>query len=80
VLAWAKANKGFSVGITKLGDEAVIAPAVRKGNKPLLDYINKELVKLGQEQFFHEDYRKTLEPVYGSEANPDEIVVEGGKD
>ena len=80
VLAWAKANKGFSVGITKLGDEAVIAPAVRKGNKPLLDYINKELVKLGQEQFFHEDYRKTLEPVYGSAANPDEIVVEGGKD
>ncbi|PXY80726.1 amino acid ABC transporter substrate-binding protein [Bifidobacterium indicum] len=78
VLAWAKANKGFTVGITRLGDEATIAPAVQKGNKALLDYINEEIVKLGKENFFHKDYEKTLAPVYGEAANPDDIVIEGG--
>lgn len=80
VLAWAKANKGFTVGITKLGDEATIAPAVQKGNKALLDYINGEIVKLGKDKFFHKDYEKTLAPVYGDAANPDDIVIEGGAD
>lgn len=79
VLAWAKANKGFTVGITKLGDEATIAPAVRRGNKPLLDYINQEVDKLGKEGFFHKDYEETLRPVYGDAANPDDIVIEGGQ-
>lgn len=79
VLAWAKSNKGFTVGITKLGDEDTIAPAVQKGNKELLDFINDEIVKLGKDNFFHEDYEKTLKPVYGDEVNPDDIVVEGGE-
>ncbi|MBT1171106.1 cysteine ABC transporter substrate-binding protein [Bifidobacterium sp. SO4] len=79
VLAWAKANKGFKVGITHLGDDDTIAPAVQKGNKELLDFVNEEIVKLGDENFFHKDYEQTLEPVYGDEVNPDEIVVEGGE-
>ena len=100
VLAWAKTNKGFKVGITKLGDEKhesmrlnlaqsfngvgsivgpLIAPAVQKGNKELLNWINDEIVKLGKENFFHKDYEETLKPVYGSDVNPDDIVVEGGQ-
>lgn len=79
VLAWAKANKGFKVGITHLGDDDTIAPAVQKGNKELLDFVNDEIVKLGKDDFFHKDYQETLAPVYGDEVNPDEIVVEGGE-
>ncbi len=79
VLAWALVNKGFKVGITKLGDLDTIAAAVQKGNKGLLKYINDEIVKLGKEKFFHKAYKETLEPVYGSAANPDDLVVEGGK-
>lgn len=79
VLAWAKSNKGFKVGITRLGDDDTIAPAVQKGNKELLDFVNDEIVKLGKDDFFHKDYQETLEPVYGNEVNPDEIVVEGGE-
>jgi len=52
---------------------------VQKGNKGLLKYINDEIVKLGKEKFFHKAYKETLEPVYGSAANPDDLVVEGGK-
>lgn len=79
VLAWAKSNKGFKVGITSLGDTDAIAPAVKKGNKTLLDWINKEIDTLAGEQFFHKDYEETLLPVYGDSINADEIVVEGGK-
>ena len=78
VLAWAKSNKGFKVGITKLGDDDTIAPAVQKGDTELLNFVNDEIVKLGKDNFFHKDYQETLEPVYGNEVNPDDIVVEGG--
>lgn len=78
VLAWALENKGFSVGIDSLGNFDTIAPAVQKGNQDLLNWLNKEIKSLGKEQFFHQDYEKTLLPVYGDAAKPENIVVEGG--
>ena len=69
----------FKVGIPSLGDLDTIAPAVQKGNKGLLDWINQEIVNLGKENFFHQDYAATLAPVYGKTSNPDDLVVEGGK-
>ena len=78
MLAWALANPGFTVGIQSLGDVDTIAPAVTKGNATLLDWINREIKTLGTENFFHADYDKTLAPVYGTAASPDELVVEGG--
>lgn len=79
VLAWAMKNPDFKVGITSLGDLDTIAPAVQKGNKELLAYINDEIKKLGEENFFHKNYEVTLAPVYGSAVNPDDLVVEGGE-
>lgn len=79
VLAWALQNEGFSVGIESLGDLDTIAPAVSKGNTSLMDWINQEIEALADEQFFHEDYKATLEPVYGAEVDIDSLVVEGGK-
>ena len=79
VLAWAKSNPGFTVGIDSLGDVDTIAVAVQKGNTDLLNWINNEIKELGKENFFHEDYKATLEPIYGDSADPDSIVVEGGE-
>ena len=78
VLAWALQNDGFSVGIQSLGDLDTIAPAVSKGNDTLKDWINEEIVALADEEFFHADYKETLEPVYGTEVDIDSLVVEGG--
>ncbi|MFU0826183.1 MAG: ABC transporter substrate-binding protein [Lachnoclostridium sp.] len=78
VLAWALENKGFTVGIESLGNLDAIAPAVQKGNTELLNWLNDEIVKLGEENFFHKDYEETLAPVYGDAADPDNLVVEGG--
>ena len=78
VLAWAQVNPGFTVGIDSLGDLDTIAPAVAPGNETLLDWINEEIVALGEENFFHADYEETLAPVYGDAADPESLVVEGG--
>lgn len=79
VLAWAIENPGFAVGIESLGSLDTIAPAVTKGNKTLLDFINSEIKNLAKENFFHADYEATLRPVYGEKSDADALVVEGGK-
>ena len=79
VLAWAIENPGFTVGIESLGSLDTINPAVTKGNETLLNWINEELVRLGQENFFHADYEATLRETYGPNADADSLVVEGGK-
>lgn len=79
VLAWALSNPGFTVGIDALGNADTIAPAVQKGNTTLLEWLNDEIEALGEENFFHADYEATLAQVYGDAANPDALVVEGGK-
>jgi polar amino acid transport system substrate-binding protein len=78
VLAWVKDNPGLSVGVPTLGSKDTIAPAVTKGNKELLDWINNELVTLGKENFVHKAYDETLKSVYGTEFE-DSLVVEGGQ-
>ncbi|MFK4437635.1 polar amino acid transport system substrate-binding protein [Paenibacillus sp. RC73] len=78
LIAWAKANPGFTVTIPAFGGQDTIAPAVAKGNKELLDWINNELATLGKENFVHQAYKDTLTSVYG-EGFTDQLVVEGGK-
>ncbi|MDQ0048812.1 polar amino acid transport system substrate-binding protein [Paenibacillus polymyxa] len=78
LIAWAKANPGFTVTIPSFGGQDTIAPAVAKGNKKLLDWINNELATLGKENFVHQAYKDTLTSVYG-EGFTDQLVVEGGK-
>lgn len=79
LFAWAKENPAFTVGITSLGSQDTIAPAVKKGNKALLDWVNSELATLGKENFMHKAYEATLKPAYGSNIKADDVVVEGGK-
>lgn len=79
VFAWARENQGFSVGIAKLGDVDMIAPAVKKGNTELSDWLNAEIETLAKERFFHKAFDETLKPAYGDTVNPEDVVVEGGK-
>ncbi|MDO4888036.1 MAG: transporter substrate-binding domain-containing protein [Actinomycetaceae bacterium] len=69
----------FVTGITQLGPVDQIAAAVQKDNSELLNWLNEELVSLGEENFFHDNYEQTLAPVYGEAADPEELVVEGGQ-
>jgi polar amino acid transport system substrate-binding protein len=75
VIAFANDNKGYTVGIPELGSQDTIAPAVSKGNKSLHQWVAEEMAALGEQNFFHEDYEKTLLETYGSEYE-EELVVE----
>jgi len=78
VIAWAKENPGYTVGVASLGGQDTIAPAVTKGNTELLSWINTELETLGKENFIHKAYEATLTSVYGSDYE-ESLVIEGGK-
>ena len=77
VIAFAKQNTGYTVGIPSLGSQDTIAPAVSQGNTTVLDWLNEEIKALGEENFFHKDYEETLVDTYGLDYE-DELVVEGG--
>lgn len=76
VLAWAKENPNYAVGITNLGEQDLIAPAVQKGNKELLDWLNQDLEKLAKEGVIHQAYEKTLKPVYGEGIPAKDLIIE----
>ncbi|MDO4935365.1 MAG: cysteine ABC transporter substrate-binding protein [Phascolarctobacterium sp.] len=78
VFAWANRNPGYKCGIENLGSLDAIAPAVKKGNKALLDWVNQEIIALGKENFFHKAFDAELKVDFGS-VSPESVVVEGGK-
>ena len=79
LLAWAKKNTDYVVGIKELGNKDYIAGAVKKGNKELLNYVNTLIKgKLKKEQFFHKDFDATLKQSFPSYFTAEQIVVEGG--
>ena len=54
-------------------------PLPQPFKKVTKNFINKDIKKLGKENFFHKDYEKTLRPTYGDAAKADDLVVEGGE-
>ncbi|WP_268625767.1 transporter substrate-binding domain-containing protein [Paenibacillus alvei] len=78
LLAWARKNPGFALIPEKLEKEAPIAPAVKKGNTELRDWVNQELEALGKEKFLLQLYDKYVKEELGPDVSPDDIIVEGG--
>ena len=76
LFAWAKENPGYTTYITSLGDEDTIAPAVKKGDTELLEWVNKEIDTLTSEGFFKEAFEKTLVPAYGDTVKPESVIFE----
>ena len=72
--AWVKHNPEYKVGIQSIGEQDVIAPAVKQGNKELLDWLNAEIDTLQKEGFFKEAYDATLASEFGSEITADMVI------
>ncbi|TBU97254.1 glutamine ABC transporter substrate-binding protein [Stutzerimonas kirkiae] len=79
LFSWAKQNPGYRVLEDKLGDEAPIAPAVKKGNIELRNWVDEDLAKLGEEQFLLKLYDQYVRPELADDTDPDSVIVEGGK-
>ncbi|MFC5560207.1 transporter substrate-binding domain-containing protein [Ureibacillus thermophilus] len=76
LFSWANENPDFTVALTTLGELDYIAPAVKKGNTELLDWLNAEMEKLYEENFFTNAYEETLKPAFGDTIRAEEVVVE----
>lgn len=74
--AWTKNNPDFEVALHKVGEDDVIAPAVKKGNTELLNWINDEITTLQKEEFFHKAYDKSVKPFYGENIDPNNVVID----
>lgn len=77
--AWVKKNPRFTVGIKSIGPHQYISPAVKRGNKSLQRWMNKEIQRLNRQRFFIADYNKELKPYFGKEIKPSDIVLPQGK-
>ena len=77
--AWVKRNPKFTVGIKTIGPNQYISGAVKKGNKSLQKWMDREITKLNRESFFTYDYNKELKPYFGKEIRPSDIVLPQGK-
>ncbi|MDR0583523.1 MAG: transporter substrate-binding domain-containing protein [Treponema sp.] len=58
--------------------EALIAPAVRKGNGELQLWLNDVINRRIETDFFHKDYEATLRRVYGNTIDPETVIIERG--
>lgn len=74
--AWTKNNPDFDVALHKVGDADVIAPAVKRGNQELATWLDDEITKLQNEEFFHKAYDKTVKPFYGDNIDPNNVVID----
>ena len=78
LFSWAKQNPGYRVLAQKLGDEAPIAPAVKKGNVELRDWVNTELATLGKEKYLLKLYDQYVRSQLADGTDPAAVIVEGG--
>lgn len=69
VLAYPVLDRTVEANIKNLGASDFLAIAVQKGNKELLDAINKELINLSKEGFFLNSFRDTIDPFYKGTAD-----------
>ncbi|EAI8173741.1 transporter substrate-binding domain-containing protein [Campylobacter upsaliensis] len=79
LFAWVKERPDYQVVIKELGNQDVIAPAVKKGDKELKEFIDNLIISLAAEQFFHKAYDESLRAHFGADIKADDVVIEGGK-
>ncbi|MFS2160783.1 transporter substrate-binding domain-containing protein [Pseudomonas sp. Pseusp122] len=78
LFSWSKQNPGYRVLPEKLGGEAPIAPAVKKGNIELRDWVNAELARLGQDKYLLKLYDQYVRKSLSDDTRPEDVIVEGG--
>ncbi|MBM0637355.1 cysteine ABC transporter substrate-binding protein [Campylobacter sp. VicNov18] len=79
LFAWVKDHPDFKIVIKELGNQDFIAPAVKKGDKELEEFINALILNLDQEKFFNKAYDETLRSHFGDDVKADDVVVENKK-
>lgn len=77
LFSWSKQNPGYRVLPQTLGEQAPIAPAVKKGNIELRDWVNAELAKLGEDKYLLKLYDQYVRKELSDDTQPESVIVEG---
>lgn len=67
-------NEGFVVVEYRMGDEDVLAPAVRQNQPELLEWLNDTTLKLREEGFFYEVFDQTMRSHFHPDTNPSDLI------
>lgn len=70
LFAWAHNNAGFRIVEGNLGNQDIIAPAIRQGEEDLLMWLNETILRLREEGFFYHVYEATLREHFHPDTNP----------
>jgi len=77
LLSWSCENAELKIIETHIGNVEVIAPAVKKGNKELQEWVNSKIKELAKEHFFLKIYEEELQPYYANSIkNPYDLIIE----
>jgi polar amino acid transport system substrate-binding protein len=79
LLSFQKEQPGYRLLAEKLEADAPIAPAVQKGNDSLKQWVNEELVRLGEQKFLHQLFEQYLAPTLAEGTPAETVIVEGGR-
>lgn len=74
--AWANENPGFEVGIGVVGEIENIAPAVKKGDTALLNWVNQRITAMKKDGRLQQAYDHSLKPIYGNKVNPKDLLAD----
>ncbi|AXP08514.1 cysteine ABC transporter substrate-binding protein [Campylobacter hepaticus] len=75
LFAWVKEHPDFKMAIKELGNKDFIAPAVKKGDKELKEFIDHLILKLNKENFFDKAYDETLKNYFGDDVKAYDIII-----
>lgn len=74
-LAWLKDHPEYTLGISTMTKQEMIAPAVKKGNESLLNWLNAEIDNLNRSGFIEQAYEKNLKPFFGNQVSAIDLLI-----
>jgi len=74
VLRHAWENEGLTVVESRLGNDDVLAPAIRQNEPELLAWINETTLRLREENFFYTVYDETMRSYFHPSTNPSDVM------
>jgi len=67
-------NEGFNVIEYRLGNDDILAPAIRQNEPELLEWINETTLRLRAENFFYTVFDETMRSYFHPSTNPSDIM------
>lgn len=73
--AWISDHQDYEMNIAKLGETSFIGPAVKKGNRELLNWLSLEMKSMRRDGRLRSVYDRVLSPIYGKNIKAEQFLV-----